>query len=175
MSFTFRFTSTHDDLLDGFDAYRTARTGMRHWARMLVVALGFLALAGFVMVLVTGQRPHKTWQPFVWLVLGLFLLWHFLVKPSIMKRRLRSTTASSQEVSVSFTDSGLDILVSGMGHFHRSWDELSQVIQQPKGIAMAFDDGTAHWLPNRVFENTQQQAAFNAFLISKFQNSPGGH
>jgi hypothetical protein len=176
MTFAFHFTSTHRDLLVGFEADQTARTGMRAWARMGVVGLGMMWFAGAVVVAATRIRPERAWQPIAWLLAGSFLLWKFLVKPWLAKRRLRAANKSSQEVHVQITDAGFDILVSGVGSFHRPWAELSRVVSAPKGMAFGFTDGSGHWLPSRVFTDPGQRADLSAFVASHFElgGDPGG-
>lgn len=35
------------------------------------------------------------------------------------------------------------------------------------GLAMGFKDGMVHWLPNRVFCDTDEQQAFISYVVSR--------
>src|SRR5688572_8114049 len=50
------FESTQQDRLDAFESLRN-RTGMRSWIRGAVVCLGFMWLAGVVVVVATSAAP----------------------------------------------------------------------------------------------------------------------
>lgn len=164
MAFAFRFTSTHQDLLDSYEAHRTARTGMRGWVRGALVSLASLWLISAILVLTAGMSVDSWWQPVVWLGIPAFILFHFLVKPQLAKRHIRRSNSPSQEVSLTFTDAGVDVLAVGVISYHRSWSEIAQVINAPKGVLMTFTDGSAHWVPSRVFTDAQERVALAAFI-----------
>src|SRR5206468_5845400 len=140
MDYTFGVTSTHEDLLEGWEAYRAERNRMRRWARGALVALAFMWLGGAAGVLVTRVKPLDWWQPAIWLFLGLFLSWHFLVKPMLTKRRLLATNAPSQQVRIEMTESGIVVSLAGAGTYRRDWSELNRVIVGSKGLGLGFTD-----------------------------------
>jgi hypothetical protein len=167
MPYTFTFTSTQRDLLDAFEAYRRQRTGMRPWARGLFAILGLMWLAGAVAVLVTGLRTDAWWQGPAWLILGVMLSWSFLVRPFLVRRRIRASNSSSQHVLLMFNDARIEIELEGVGQHWRPWSELVIVVRATKGIGLGFHDGTFNWIPQRALDETGQRKSFEQFLSGK--------
>jgi YcxB-like protein len=166
MTFDFTFTSTHQDLFDSYDAYRTARTGMRAWARGALISLAFLWLLATLLVLTAGPLDNG-WQPVAWLLIPALILFFFLVKPQLAKRHIRSSNPPSQEVGVTFTDSGIGIRVAGVISYQRSWSEVAQIVHAPKGTLITFTDASAHWLPDRIFKDSRERAALAEFIEAR--------
>jgi hypothetical protein len=171
MQYNFAFTSTQRDLLDAFEAYRRQRTGMRSWARGLFALLGLMWLAGAIAVLVTGLQPEAWWQAPAWLILGVMLSWSFLVRPFMVRRRIRASNSSSQNVSLMFNDARIEIELDGVGRHWRPWTELLLVVRATKGIGLGFHDGTFNWIPRRAFDGTDQRKSFEQFLSGKTASS----
>ena len=167
MVFAYAFTSSHQDLLDSYESYRTARTGMRGWIRVALISFAFLWLFGAILVLSADMSVESWWQPVVWLGIPAFILFQFLVKPRLAKRHILKSNPPDQEVGLTFTDSGLDVLVAGVLRYHRSWSEFAQVINAPKGIVMIFTDASAHWVPNRVFKDPPERAALVEYVMAR--------
>jgi hypothetical protein len=167
MNFSFRFTSTHQDLLDAYAAQQRSRSGMRPWIRACVVGFGFMWLAGVVAFAPKAFREGKAWQPIVWFFLGTIIVWKFLVQPILRRRRIRSTTPPDQPLSLDFTDAGIHIEAEGVGVFDRVWAEVDGIVAAEKGVVMGFTDGRAHWLPNRLFRAADDRQAFISYVISR--------
>jgi predicted membrane channel-forming protein YqfA (hemolysin III family) len=163
MAFEFAFKSTHQDLLDSYEAYRTARTGVRAWVRGVIILFGFAWLLAVVVVLTSG-KPLDTWQSFAWVGVGVLIVFQFLVKPELAKRRILRSNPPAQEVGLTFTDAGIGVLVVGVISYQRSWSEIAEFINASKGIVMTFSDGSAYWIPLRVFKNPQERAALVNFV-----------
>lgn len=166
MTFAYTFTSTHRDLIDSYEAYHTARTRMRGWLRGIFISFAFLWLLAAVMVLAAGSSVETWWEPVVWLGIPLVILYLFLVKPYVAKHHILRSNPPVQDVGLTFTDSGLDVLVAGVLRYQRSWSDFAQVITAPKGIVMIFTDGSAHWLPNRVFKDPQERVALAEYIMT---------
>jgi hypothetical protein len=166
MSFSFRFTSTHEDLLDAYAAQQRSRSGMRPWVRACVVGLGLMWLAGLVAFAPKAFREGQAWQPVVWFLLSSVILWKFLLQPILKRRRIRTTTPPAQPLVLDFTDSGLRVAAEGVGVFDRAWVEFVRIEPAEKGVAMVFTDGMVHWLPNRIFRADERQA-FITYIISR--------
>lgn len=167
MSFSFRFTSTHEDLLDAYAAQQRERSGMRPWVRACVIGLGFMWLAGVVAFAPKAIREGKAVLPVIWLLLGGMIVWKFLVQPILKRRRIRTTTPPAQPLVLDFTDSGLHIEAEGVGVFDRAWAEFVIIEPAEKGVAMAFTDGMVHWLPNRIFRTPDERQALIDYVISR--------
>jgi hypothetical protein len=164
MSFAFRFTSTHRDLLDAYDAHHTAYTGMRSWARGALITIGALLFLAGLVVIITGSSVEHWWQPVAWLGIGALIVFLFLVRPSARKRRIRRTTPPAQDVELRFGETGADVAVAGIAQYQRPWSEFLGVISGQKGVAIVFADGSVHWIPNRAFADSSQRTAFCTFL-----------
>ena len=167
MSFSFRFTSTHEDLLDAYAAQQRLRSGMRPWVRACVVGLGFMWLAGGVAFAPKAIREGHVWQPVVWFFLGGVVVWKFLLHPILKRRRIRATTPPTQPLVLDFTDSGIHVEAEGVGVFDRGWVEVDGIESAEKGVAMGFTDGMVHWLPNRVFRATDERQAFVSYVLGR--------
>ena len=96
--YAFSFVSTQQDLLDGFDAERTLRTGMSRWARVVVAGAG-LAFLGVAVLPGSYTQPDVWWQPNLWLLIGVVLTWRFAA------HRPRRATHSVIESSASAAQS----------------------------------------------------------------------
>lgn len=164
MNYQFDFTSTHQDLLDAYDAERTDRSGMRGWARGLVIALGVMWLSGFAGFIVFTPKTESIWQPLIWLVLGCFIMWQFVLQPALTRRSIRMRNAAQQPVSVAFSPEGIKACVTGQGEFERSWQELGGLVPSEKGVLLYFSDGMRHWLPTRVFHGRIEREQFITFV-----------
>jgi hypothetical protein len=167
MSFSFRFTSTHEDLLDAYAAQQRLRSGMRPWVRACVIGLGFMWLAGVVAFAPKPFREGHAWQPVIWFLLGSSIVWKFLLEPILKRRRIRAATPPSQSLVLDFTDSGLHVEAEGVGVFDRSSAEFDYLEPAEKGVLMVFFDGMAHWLPNRIFQTSDERQVFISYAISR--------
>ena len=167
MVFALRFTNTHKDLVDGFDADLTARTGMRPWVRGAVIAVGLAWLLGVVAVFAFDLPVDHWWRPIVWFVLAALILTQLLIKPQLARRRIGRANAPSQDVHLNVSDSGIDVMVAGIEPQHLSWFELDHVNDRVNGIALAFGNGHAHWIPNRAFSGPEERATFLNFVVAR--------
>jgi hypothetical protein len=167
MSFSFHFTSTHEDLLDAFAAQQRSRSGMRPWVRACVVGLGFLWLAGAIAFAPDVFGKRLVWLPIVWFLMGSVIVWKFLLQPILIRHRVRTLTPPAQPLVLNFTDSGIHIEAEGVGAFDLDWAEVTGIESAESGVAMGFTDGMVHWLPKRVFRETDEQQAFISYVVSR--------
>ena len=174
MTFLYRFTSTHRDLLDALDAYRTWTLGMRRFARIAIAGLALMWLAGGIAAPFLSAPPlQPRWLPILWLMLGASTTWKFVLEPMRLARDIRNSTPPAQEVLLTFRDSGIGAEVHGVGAFERTWDEVVGIFAARKGIAFGFVDGVNHWLPNRVFTDATERAQFIEYVQSKITRDDG--
>lgn len=171
MAFEFEYTSTLQDLLDGFDADRTTRTGMRWWARAGVASLGLMWLFGAVSVLFADKPPRPSWLPLVWLVLGVSITWRFIIQPRLLVAAIRRENAAPQSLTLVFDASGIGGKLVGEGEFHRPWRELLFFAPAEKGITFRFDY-SLHWLPNRVFTDAAERDALIHYVKHALDQLP---
>jgi len=161
------FTSTREDLIQAFDAERTAVSGMRRGVRWIIIGMGWAWLLGAVLSMFYSQKSSNGWQPVVWLLLGVAILWNEVFKPFWKRRHIRNTAPIAQGLLLDFTEDGIRIDAQGVGTFNRNWDELDGTTNCDEGILVYFTDGTVDWLPRRVFPNDATQKALYAYLLQR--------
>jgi hypothetical protein len=167
MSFSFRFTGTHQDLLDAYAAQQRSRSGMCPWVRACVIGLGFMWLAGTVAFAPQAFREGHAWQPIVWFFLGSIIIWKFLVQPILVKRRIRTATPSAQSLALDVTDSGIRVEADGVRVLDRIWAQFDGIEPAEDGVVIRFTNGMIYRLPNRVFRADDQRQAFISYVISQ--------
>ena len=158
------FTSTREDLVQAFEAERTAVTGMRRGVRWGIIGMGWMWLLGGV---VFWHHTRQWWLPLIWLALGVSILWCNVARPFMKRRHIRKTAAASQELTLEFKDDGIHIEAPGVGTFDRTWEELDGTRNCDEGLLVYFTDGTVDWLPRRVFTNDAVKTALHAFLLKQ--------
>jgi hypothetical protein len=168
-SFSFRFESTHRDLLDAHAAQQASQSWLCPSPLERALATGF-GMFWIGCAIVFGPKAIKEgtwWRALILFALGTSIIGTCLLKPFLARRRIRQTTPATQPITVAFTGSGIHIEASGIGVFDRTWDELVGVELAEKGVAFAFTDGLVNWLPNRVFQAQSERRVCAAYLISK--------
>jgi len=161
------FTSTNEDLIQAFEAERTAMLGMRHGVRWLIIGMGCMWLFGAVAFFSGHLKDRQWWLPIIWLALGVGILWTHVVKPWLRRRHIRQNAAAAQDLKLEFRQDGIQIEAPGVGVFNRTWEELDGARNCDEGLLVYFIDGTVDWLPRRVFPNDSTKAALHAFLLEK--------
>jgi hypothetical protein len=159
------FTSTREDLVQAFEAERTAVSGMRRWVRWLIVAMGCAWLLGAAAFFTGHLKDRQWWLPFIWLALGGGILWSNIVRPFMKRRHIRNTATAAQELELEFKEEGIHIEAPGVGTFDRTWEELDGARNCDEGLLVYFTDSTVDWLPRRVFPNDAVKTALHAFLL----------
>lgn len=161
------FTSTVDDLIQAFEADRTAMSRMSRWVRWLIVGMGCLWLLGAAAFYTGHLKNREWWLPIIWLFLGVSILWYNAVKPFLQRRHIRNSNAASQDLKLEFKQDGIHIEAPGTGEFDRTWNELDGATNCDEGILVYYTDGTVAWLPRRVFPNDDVKTALHAFLVDR--------
>jgi hypothetical protein len=124
-------------------------------------------LAGVVAFAPKAIRERQALLPVVWLLLGSAIVWKFLLQPILKRRRIRTTTPPAQSLVLDFTDSGLHVEAEGVGVFERAWAEFVCIEPAEKGVLMVFFDNMVQWLPNRIFQTSDERRAFISYVISR--------
>lgn len=165
--FSFRFESTHRDLLDAYAAHQLSVSGLSPLERALVTGLGIFWVGCAIVLGPSAMKDGRWWQPMIPFCLGMGILWKRLFKPFLTRRRIRKANQPVQLLAIDFSDSGIRIKVKGIGDLDRAWNELEYVELADKGVAIGFSDGFVNWLPNRVFRGEDERRTCAAYLVSK--------
>ncbi len=160
LTFQYRFISTVKDLLEAEEAERIARL-FRAPFRWMVILLGAVWLS---VGMFTFDFSNLSWRPVVSLLLGVGIIYYFVAKPYLSRRKIRRNNALQQELVLEFYDDCIKIEAEDAGCFTRGWDELLTFIDTPKGIIFYFEDGAVSWLPERLFVAQEERQAFIEFL-----------
>ncbi|MDH5637465.1 MAG: hypothetical protein OEZ04_03155 [Nitrospinota bacterium] len=165
--YKFQFTSTIEDLLEADEAFRSevfARPALRQSATFI----GVFFIQGSVFTL-SGvfSFPEEGFMriSLFLLVIGTIITYYSAVAPWLSRRRIRMNNAATQEVSLIFEDSGVQLDIQGVGSFVRAWGEMKYYVDTSKGIIISSDDGTLNCLPNRVFPDKNEREAFRKYLV----------
>lgn len=159
--YQYRFVSTIQDLLEAEEAERTARL-FRAPFRWIIILLGVLWLLAGIF---TFDASNLSWRPIVWLLLGVGVIYYFVAKPYLRRRKIRLNNSSQQELVLAFYDDCITIEAGATGSFTRSWNEFLTFIDTPKGIIFYFDDGVVSWLPKRLLPTQEEREVFIDFLL----------
>lgn len=110
------------------------------------------------------DRSNVSWRPIVWLLLGIGILYYFVIRPYLKRGSIKESNASQQDLVLVFDDDLLKLEISGVANFTRKWEELVDFIDTRKGIIFCFSDGVVNWLPERVFSDSTERNNFIEFL-----------
>lgn len=104
----------------------------------------------------------------VWIILGLAIVWFFLAKPEMDKRRSAASPKTHRDPEVSLIFNPKRILIrSPDDKVERDWQELIEYKKTKKGVHLYFLDGTAIWLPENVFYDKDEMRELMQLLQSK--------
>jgi hypothetical protein len=174
MQRTFAFTSTKDDLIDMHQAMLTITSGARPVFRLFLIGLGLLWTIGPIFFLVFGGATFKfEVKGLVSVIFGSLTLWKFLILPYWQKREIIKESSDQQPVVLNFTDDGIRIEAEGVGNLTRTFGEVSSVTPCNKGLALVFSDGTANWIPSRMFVNSDDIESFTNQLNTRIEQFYG--
>lgn len=166
MEYKFKYINTHKDLVDGYNAVRSAQSGMSGWSRGLVFLLGVMWLLGFIFM---APNSDNIWQPLIWLILGCAIIWRIVLKPYLEIKFIKESNEPEQEINLMFTNEKIEA-VSGDGiSYIRNWDELEAFEAFKKGIFIGFSDGAMNWLPIRVFKSQKEKEDFVKNVVVKLK------
>jgi len=168
LPFSIEYTSTWDDLIQGFEAERISRRSRADRWVLIVLGWGWFILAIVAWLKVFPQiRADKWWQPLLPLTAGVGLLWYNVAKPFFRKRQIRANNPASQKLQLVVLSDGIQIMAEGIGTSKRTWDELAAAINAKKGLLIYFTDGIANWLPQRAFQNNRMKEELYTFLVQR--------
>lgn len=164
--YKYTFTSTVQDLLDAEEAERTART-FRAPFRWIMIAFG---IAWLIAGLLAVDWSNLTLRPIFWLLLGLCIVYYFVIRPYGRRRRIKARNAKHQDIVVELSRDHIKIEVSDVGNFTRSWEELVEFIETKRGLIFCFSDNVVNWMPVRVFPNEEKKNNLVGFVKNQINN-----
>ncbi|MHB8109023.1 MAG: hypothetical protein ACYDHW_03200 [Syntrophorhabdaceae bacterium] len=86
------------------------------------------------------------------LLFGVLIIWTFLARPEIAKRKAAVSSRNAQDSEVSVLFNKLNIIMrSPHDEVKKDWSELAQYKKTKKGIHLNFNDGSEAWLPFTAF------------------------
>ncbi len=163
--YKYQFTSTVEDLLEAEEAEITARSARAPF-RWVIALLG---VAWLVSGILAFDWSNPGWRPVVWLLLGIGIIYYFIVRPYLRRSRIKEDNAPEQALALEFYDDYMKLEVSGVGEYTRKWEELVEFIDARKGVIFYFSDGVVNWIPDRVFADGEERNRFVEF-IQRHQN-----
>lgn len=89
---------------------------------------------------------------FLWVILGVAIIWVFLARPEMEKRKSAANPGTGKDPEVSLTFTGNRIVIRRPDNEHsRDWPELIDYKKIKRGIHLYFADGIQMWLPITAF------------------------
>lgn len=158
--YRYQFKSTIEDLLAAEEADRIVHS-VRAPFLWTIVLLGIAWLAAGV---VAFDWSNPTWRPAVWVLLGIAVIYYFVIRLYIRRSRIKKGNAPQQDLVLEFHDDGINLGISGLGDLTRKWEELVEFVDSKKGIIFYFNDSVVNWLPDRVFRDKEERKKFIEFL-----------
>ena len=165
MEYKFEFISTHKDLIDSYTAVKNSGSGLSGWSRMAILILGIMWLLGFIFL---APKADNFFQPLIWLVLGVFIIWSVGFKPYLEKKQIKEVNDAKQEVNLLINDNGITATDESGNQRSIEWKNVEIIEKAKKGIFIGFDDGLMNWLPNSLFINNKEKNKFINSIINKF-------
>jgi hypothetical protein len=88
----------------------------------------------------------------LWILLGAVIIWVFLAKPEMDKKKAGATSDTKKDPEVTLVvDPGRIVMRSPHSEKTKEWKEFAQYKKTKKGIRLGFLDGTNIWLPENAF------------------------
>ena len=153
--FQYRFVTTVDDLIDADAIARAHQPGrMYRWLIGGLIALGLIVFA------VTSSGGDRLAIAFV---VGLVLLYHFVIAPRRARGRIRTESPARQTIQLEFGREGVSVDVEDTGPVRRPWDEFRGATEAKRGVLLFFRT-TKMWMPRRVFVNDDERREFVKYV-----------
>jgi hypothetical protein len=142
---------------------------MANSKRFLISTIGIFCLMVGLMGLF-GRNPNMF--SFLWIVLGAAIIWVFIAKPEMDKRKSGPVSDTSKDPDVTLVfNPGRIVVRSPHNEMEKQWSELIEYRKTKKGIHLYFLDGTAIWLPETVFYDRDEKQELLQMLDKKVQSS----
>ncbi len=117
--------------------------------RFVVSTVGLFFLMVGIIGLGSGQNNLVS---IVCIFFGILIIWTFIARPEMQKRKAASSSANTRnpEVSITFAKHAI-VMRSPFHELTKDWSELAEHRKTKKGIHLNFTDGTETWLPLDAF------------------------
>ena len=167
--FQYRFVTTVDDLIDA-DAIARAHQPGRVYRWLIERAhelegfqlwvIGGLIALGLIVFALTSSGSDRLAITFV---VGLVLLYHFVIAPRRARGRIRTQSPARQTIQLEFGKEGVSVDVEDTGPVRRPWDEFRGATEAKRGVLLFFRT-TKMWMPRRVFVNDDERREFVKYV-----------
>jgi hypothetical protein len=168
-AFQYRFVTTVDDLVDA-DAIERARQPQRilrglmelvhQLERTQLWIIGGLIALGLIVFV--WSSTGVDWLAITFVV-GLVLLYYFVIAPRRARERIRKQNPRRQTVRLEFGREGVSVDVEDAGSLKKAWDEFSGATEAKRGVLLYFGT-TTMWMPQRVFASDHERREFMTFV-----------
>jgi len=167
--FQYRFVTTVDDLVDA-DAIERARQPQRiyRWLvdrvreleRTQLWLIGGLIGLGLIIFVLTSTGLDRLAIAFV---VGLVLLYHFVIAPRRARERIRAQNPPRQTIRLAVGKEGVSVDVENAGSVRKPWDEFRGATETKRGVLLSFGT-TKMWMPQRVFADDAERREFVKYV-----------
>jgi len=134
---------------------------------------GFFILMGFMwasLPIININEIGSIWQLVIPELLGLYVLYYFVAKPFLIRRKIKEDLLALEEIDMNIGDKGLQISTNG-NRVNKSWNELSSILNTPSGIIFYWIDETKNWLPIDTIGSVERYQDLAKFIINKLENN----
>jgi len=169
VAFQYRFVTTVDDLVDVDTierangpqrVYRWFVERVRELERIQLWVIGGLIALGLAIFVWASTGIDR----FVLaLVIGLVLLYHFVIAPRRARARIRTQSPTRQTIRLAFGKEGVSVDVEDAGPVRRPWDEFRGATETKRGVLLYFRT-TKMWMPRRVFASDAERREFVKYV-----------
>jgi len=117
-----------------------------------------------------GQNPNIF--SFLWIVLGGAIIWVFLAKPEMDKKKAGTAPDTKKDPEVTLVvNAGRIVTRSPHNETARDWTEFAEYKKTKKGVRLSFLDGTNIWLPENTFYDREEMRELLELLQKKVPGS----
>jgi len=157
------------ELGQAFETGRQRPAAMAPAKRFIISTIGIFCL----MIGLTGlfgRNPNIF--SFLWIVLGAAIIWVFLVKPEMDRKKAGTISDTKKDPEVTLVvNAGRIIMRSPRNETALEWTEFVEYKKTKKGIRLSFVDGTNIWLPENAFYDKDEMKELLQLLQKKVSSS----
>lgn len=157
------------DLVRALETSRQRPAAMAPAKRFIISTIGIFCL----MIGLTGlfgKDPNIF--SILWILLGGAIIWVFLAKPEMDKRKAGAVSDTKKDPGVTLIiNPGRIMIRSPQNETARDWTEFVEYKKTKKGIRLGFLDGTSIWLPEEAFYDKDEMKELLQLLQKKVPGS----
>jgi hypothetical protein len=154
---------------------QTLETGPQRPAAMAPAKRFIISTIGIFCLMVGltglfGRNPNIF--SFLWIILGGAIIWVFLAKPEMDKRKAGAAPDTKKDPEVTLVvNPGRIVMRSPHNETTKEWTEFVEYKRTKKGIRLSFHDGTNIWLPENTFYDREEMRELLELLQKKVSGS----